>query len=179
MPYNLANYKMDQIKAGVIIQELRHSRHISRARLAGEIGVSNDVMENIEKGRGGLTFERAMKICAVLKIAIIAFVLLLIKDEEIDFRDAILVYDHQNDDMTPVTDESVPEIPGAIPNKVVEAAAAVDPTPPAYQQDAHGPDAHALLDAVTHAHDAHIADLHAEIARQDHTIRQLIELLGR
>lgn len=177
--HSLASYKLDLVKTGVILHGLRRLRKMSRAYVAESIGVTSDIIGNIEKGLGGLSFERMLKLCALYETPIIAVVLLIIKDEDIDFRSSILVYDHKSDDATPVSDESVPDVPGVIPDAIVAAAESVEAAPPAPAPEPVQSDPQAVLSAVMSAHDAHIADLHAEIARQDHTIRQLIELLGR
>lgn len=175
----LATYELDLVKTGVILQGLRKMRKMSRAYAAESIGVTTDIVKNIENGMGGLSFERMIKFCALYEMPIIAIVLLIIKDADIDFRESILVYDHQNDVPTPVTDDSVPAVPGMIPDAVVAAADAVEPAPEPVMHDVPVCDHHGMLDTVLRAHDAHIADLQHEIARQDQTIRQLIELLGR
>ena len=175
----METYKLDLVKTGVILQGLRSMRKMSRTFVAESIGVTNDVIRNIEKGLGGVTLERAIKLCALYEMPIIALVLLILKDADIDFRDRILVYDHKNDDVTPITDESVPEVPGVLPESVVEAAESIEADSTAPTHGVVLSDPQAVLDAVIGVHGEHIADLHAEIARQDQTIRQLIELLGR
>lgn len=171
---SLYNYKLNLVKTGVILQELRDSRKMSRSYVADSIGVSTDVIGNLEKGLGGLSLERSIKLCVLYEIPIVALELLIVKDEDIDFRDSILVYDHQNDDATPITDKSVPEVPGVIPDSVVEAAASVDANAPHITHDFHIGEHKAMLDTLLRVQAEHLADLREQLARQDQIIRQLI-----
>lgn len=172
---SLDNYKLNLVKTGVILQELRETRKMSRSYVADSIGVSTDVIGNLEKGLGGLSLERSIKLCVLYEIPLVALELLIVKDEDIDFRDSILVYDHQNDDATPITDESVPEVPGVIPDSVVEAAASVDTSVPHIPHDIHLGEHKAMIETLLRVHSEHVADLREQLARQDQIIRQLLE----
>ena len=180
MTHTLESYKLNLVKTGIILQELRNSRKMSRALVADSIGVTTDIISNIEKGLGGLSFERMLKLCVLYEVPMIAIVMLITKDEDITFRDGILVYDHKKDTITPVTDNGVPDVPAVLPDAVVEAAASapdvVSVLPPAPLPEHYSrEELRALLDRMEHAHAAHVADLREQLARQDQIIRQLID----
>ena len=180
MTHNYEDFKLDLVKAGAILQSLRDECNMSRSYTAEHLGETQDIIRNIEKGYGALSLERAIKFCMLYEIPIITLVMMLTKDSPQEVRNAILVYDHKNDDATPITDASVPNIPALIPDTVVEAAEAapaVAPIIPAPTLPEHysREDIRALLGRMEHAHSEHVADLREQLVRQDQIIRQLLE----
>ena len=178
MTYSLESFHFNPQKSGQIFRQLCKERGITKAALAARSGLSYDTVDNCLKGRSEITFERVFKFCVVLGLPIEAYMLLLLKDEDIDFADDVLLYDLHNDDVKPISDERVPEVPSAVPDSVVDAASAAvgaAPAPPAIPSGYSRDEMRALLDRIEHTHAAHVADLREQLARQYQIIRQLID----
>ena len=169
MTHNLITYHVNNARAGEIIRQFKHERDLTNDDLEEMTGISSATIKNILKGTGVLTLERAIKFCALFEIPIVSLVALLVEGVPIDFANKILTYNPATGKTMPITDERVNPISDTIPDEIAEAALAtpaIDPLPASVAHD--------------HTeHVAHIEDLRAEIARQDATIRQLLDILAK
>ena len=127
MTYDLVHFHFNPIKTGQIIKQLCIDRGMSMASLAKKTGITYDTMDNIFRGRiQDMKFEALFKICCMLGLPIEVLMLLMLKDEDIDFMDHVLLYNNKEDEAFPVTD--IDSVPSSVPNAVLAAAEAVAAT---------------------------------------------------
>ena len=183
MTHTLESFHFNTKKSGEIFKTLCKERGITRSVLAARSGLAYDTVDNCLKGRSEISFERVFKFCTILGMPIENYMLLLLKDEDYDFADDVLLYDLKADDTTPISDATVPEIPAPVPDAVADAAAAVAtsaPVPPSatapvvYTRE----EMDAVLELQERKHAAHVADLKEQLVRQDGLIRLLIAQFG-
>ena len=192
MPKSLQAFHFNARKSGQIFKQLCHEKGISQSAIAARTGISYDTVGNVFAGKvQDVTFEKAFKFCVVLGVPIEVYMMLMLKDEEIDFRDDILLYDIQQDDVVPVTVMEATPVPSPVTESVtaVAAAAAAAPAP---VQDPHvstftRDDISAVVDRLDRRHAAEIAELKAQhrqeldlFERHYEDAQQLIrQLIGR
>lgn len=124
MSYDLSAFHFNPRKAGQIFKQLCKDRGVSKSSLAKKCGTTFDTVDNIFAGKvQDITFERVFKFCVVLGIPIEVYMLLMLKDEDIDFNDQVLLYSTTEDDVIPAS--NVDQIPSTVPDTVTVAAEAV------------------------------------------------------
>ena len=160
MSYSLRDFHFNPIKLGQILKQLRQDKDISVAYISKRTGITRDTLDNILSGDvRDVKFEQIFKLCCVLEIPIEVLLLLMLKDEDIDFIDQVLLYDNKEDEAIPATDIST--VPSSVPDTVVaaaEAVAAADNPPDPVRTSAENPD--------------NVAQLHKHIAK----LMELLEL---
>lgn len=130
MPQSLVQFHFNPIKFGQVIRTFAKDRGISQATMASRTGLSYDTVGNIYTGKvQKIPFEYVFKICVVLGIAMEVLEALMIKDEDIDFVDQILLYDTQKDTTIPINDAVPSHVPGPVPESVANAAIAATNAP--------------------------------------------------
>lgn len=163
MSHSLVEFHFNPRKLGLIIKQLCKDRGISKGALSSKTGVSYDTVDNIFGGKvQEVSFEKLFKFCCVIGVPIEVVMMLMVKDEDIDFRDDILLYDIEGDEALPVTNVDETQTPGPVSDTVSAVAGAVAA-------------AEAPLDPVRKPAETaeHVAYLHQHI---DHLTR-LLELL--
>ena len=157
MPYSLRDYHFNSIKLGQILKQLRQEKDISAAYISKRTGITRDTLDNIFSGDvRDAKFEQVFKLCCVLEIPMVVLLILMLKDEDIDFMDQVLLYDNKKDESIPATD--INTVPSSVPDTVVaaaEAVAAADNPPGPVRTSAENPDNVAQL----HKHIAKLMDL--------------------
>lgn len=156
MTYDLIHFHFNPVKTGQIIKQLCLDRGTSMAALAKKTGITYDTMDNIFRGRVDAKFEQLFKICCVLGTPIEVLMLLMLKDEEIDFVDQVLLYDNKEDEAIPASD--IDSVPSSVPDTVIaaaEAVAAAEVLPEPVRKSSENPDNVAQL----HRHIAKLMDL--------------------
>lgn len=157
MACDLVHFHFNPVKTGQIIKQLRLGKGMSVSSLAKRSGITYDTVDNIERGRvQDVKFEALFKICCVLETPIEVLMLLMLKDEDIDFADQVLLYDNRGDEAIPSTDFDT--VPSSVPDTVVavaEAVAATDNPPEPVRRCAENPDHVAYL----HQHIDHLTRL--------------------
>lgn len=141
MTYDLIHFHFNPVKTGQIIKQLCNDRGMSMASLAKKTGITYDTMDNIFRGRVDVKFEQLFKVCCVLGLPIEALLLTMLKDEDVDFRDQILLYDNREDEAIPATNLDV--VPSVVPDTVIaaaEAVAAAEVLPEPARKPAENPD---------------------------------------
>lgn len=124
MSQSLASWHVNPRKLGQILKQYIREGGYSVASVAKSTGISRDTVDNILSGKvQEVSFEKLMKICCAIMVPMTAVKTLLIKDEDIDFEDRILLYDVGSSDILPVTDVDTAQMP--VPESVVVAAEAV------------------------------------------------------
>jgi DNA-binding Xre family transcriptional regulator len=89
-----------------------------------QTGITRDTFDNILRGSvHDIKFEQLFKICCVLEIPVAVIEMLMIRDEDIDFADQVVMYDAANNDVLPVSDVDAEQVP--VPTTVVAVAEAV------------------------------------------------------
>ena len=160
MSYSLRDFHFSPVKLGQILKQLRLDKDISVSYISKRTGITRDTLDNILSGDvRDVKFEQIFKLCCVLEIPIEVLLLLMLKDEDIDFVDQVLLYDNKEDEAIPATD--INTVPSSIPNTVVaaaEAVAAADNPPDPVRTSAENPD--------------NVAQLHKHIAK----LMELLEL---
>lgn len=202
MPQSLVQFHFNPIKFGQIIRTTAKEKGISQASMAARTGLSYDTVGNIYGGKvQKIPFEYVFKICVVLGTSIEVVEMLMLKDEDIDFEDRVLLYDTQDDKIVPLP-ETVPTlVPGPVTDAVANAAIAAvnvhtpaaDPAVGYYtiedisraveQVNAH----HAsIISHMTESrqhliqqHERHIADLKAQHENERVTAERYQKLLHR
>ena len=142
MSYSLRDFHFSPVKLGQILKQLRLDKDISVSYISKHTGITRDTLDNILSGDvRDVKFEQIFKLCCVLEIPIEVLLLLMLKDEDIDFVDQVLLYDNKEDEAIPATD--INTVPSSIPNTVVaaaEAVAAADNPPDPVRTSAENPD---------------------------------------
>lgn len=160
MSYSLRDFHFNPIKLGQILKQLRQDKDISVAYISKRTGITRDTLDNIFSGDvRDVKFEQIFKLCCVLEIPIEVLLILMLKDEDIDFMDQVLLYDNKEDESIPATD--INTVPSSVPNTVVaaaEAVAAADNPPDPVRASEENPD--------------NVAQLHKHIAK----LMELLEL---
>ena len=160
MSYSLRDFHFSPVKLGQILKQLRLDKDISVSYISKHTGITRDTLDNILSGDvRDVKFEQIFKLCCVLEIPIEVLLLLMLKDEDIDFVDQVLLYDNKDDEAIPATD--INTVPSSLPNTVVaaaEAVAAADNPPDPVRTSAENPD--------------NVAQLHKHIAK----LMELLEL---
>ena len=127
MSYDIVSFHFNPIKTGQIIKQLRLDKKMSISCLARRCGTTYDTIDNIERGRvQDVKFEMIFKMCCVLETSIEVLMLLMLKDEDIDFIDQVLLYNKQEDEVIPATGTDI--APASVPDTVVAVAEAVAAT---------------------------------------------------
>lgn len=199
MSISLQDYHCNPLKAGQILKQLCKERGISQNSHAAQIGVSYDKIGNNYAGKvQNFSFEFVLKSCVLLQIPMEVFLLLLLEQEDIDFRDRVLLYNNKDNDVTPASDLPPTLVPDGVPSTVTAVAAATTavPLPDVISMDRATyclrDDLQAVLARVERHHSDQIAQLvesrrllieqhdkaievlREQIARQDELIRTLI-----
>lgn len=172
MSYDLAAFHFNPRKAGQIFKQFCKDRGVSKSSLAKKCGTTYDTIDNIFSGKvQDITFERVFKFCVALEIPLEVYMMMMLKDEDIDFQDQILLYDNQEDNVLPISDIDTSQVPSPVPDTVVAAAEAVtaaesvpgevrapsDHTCPGYSRE----DVSMLLDRMERQHARQTAELQA------------------
>lgn len=169
MSYSLVSFHFNPFKLGQVCKQYAKDRGISQAVMAARTGLSYDTVGNIYAGKvQKIPFEYVFKICVVLGIPVEVVMMLMLKDEDIDFADQVMLYNTVEDKTVPVPDAVPDLIPGPVPDSVadtaiavaasvtpIEPSAAVDPLRGCYTPD----DLHMIIDRINAAHSAHVQDL--------------------
>ena len=191
MSHNIVSFHFNPLKCGQIIRQYAKNRGISQEALAARIGISYDTMGNIYAGKvQKIPFESVFKICVVLGVPIEVIMMLMLKDEDIDFADQVLLYDTVGDKAVPVEDAVPTLVAGPVPESVADAAASAPPMEAVHHDTAHTchihGDQHALVEILTAAHALHTKDLKEQFdkereayARHVDQLHKLIESLSR
>lgn len=132
MPQSLVQFHFNPIKFGQVLRTYAKDRGISQVSMAAKTGISYDTVGNIYTGKvQKIPFEYVFKFCVVLGIAMEVLETLMLKDEDIDFEDQVLLYDTQEDANVPMNDVVPSLVPGPVPESVANAAIAATnaPTP--------------------------------------------------
>ena len=127
MACDLVHFHFNPVKTGQIIKQLFLDRGMSMSALAKKTGITYDTLDNVIRGRvQDIKFECLFKICCVLGTPIEVLMLLMMKDEDVDFADQILLYDNRQDEAIPATD--IDSVPSSVPDTVIAVAEAVAAT---------------------------------------------------
>lgn len=162
MAISLQQYHFNSIKFGEITKQYAKSRGISKAALAGRVGVSYDTMDCVYRGSvQKISFELVFKIACVLAVPMEVIAMLWIKDDDIDFREMILHYDANHDKTVLVPDD----MPSFVPDAVADTAAAVAASEPPLAV-VEPPHPHAEDGRIETVYSAHIADLREQLAHE-------------
>lgn len=202
MAQTLVQFHFNPIKFGQIVKATAKEKGISQSSLSSNTGLSYDTVGNIYGGKvQKVPFEYVFKICVVLGVPIEVVMMLMLKDEDINFLDDVLLYDTQ-DDTTVSMPETVPTlVAGPVSDTVANAAIAATITVPA-QADPQA--SYYTLDDLNRAvdqanakheaiiahlkesrahliqqHDRHIADLKAQQEAERTTAERYQRLLHR
>lgn len=184
MSESLITFRFNPQKSAQIFKQLCKERGIKRQSLASRTGISYDTVENCLKGRGDLSFERVFKFCVVLGLPIESYMRLMLKDEDIDFADDVLLYNLANGEQLPISDDIVDDVPHAVPASVADAAtaaAALPIVPPVsttgaiYTKD----ELAAILDRQDRSFASHVSDLRKQLEYQEKLISNLLHLLSK
>lgn len=190
MAYSLASFHFNPIKFGQICKQYAKDRGISQASMAANTGLSYDTVVNIYQGKvQKIPFEYVFKMCVVLAIPIEVVMMIMLKDEEIDFLDQVMLYNTVEDVVVPV-EEAVPTlVPAETPEAVVETAAQVTAAMPVVEASVARSDAghnagsytaeelHTIIGKINDAHNAHLDDLRTAHAREQEAAEKHCEQL--
>lgn len=119
---DLVVYHLNPVKTGQIVNQMREEYGESVGGLSRRIGESYDVVSNIIRGRGGLSLERAFKICVALRFPLESFMRLNLKGDNISFWDDILLYDITTGKTVPMTDPRISDIPSSVSSELATVA---------------------------------------------------------
>lgn len=153
MTQTLEMFHFNPVKLGQILKQFCKGKDISQTVLAKKTGISRDTIVKIFHGEVQETsFEKIFKMCCVLGVPMVVIEMLMIKEEDIDFADKIVLYDTSSGDVLPVTEVDTEQI--SVPDTVIAAAEAVAATEKPPVHSAH-----------TQTTDEYIAFLQAHIER--------------
>lgn len=183
MSVSLRDFHFSAEQSGAIMNQFRKELGLSCGKVERLTGILDDTLGNFFGGdTRDIKLETAFKLCVVFKIPFMAYLLLMLKDADVDFMDDVLLYDPRQDEAIPVGDHDV-TASSVVPDSV--AAAAADTTPPdpaptvlpaapafdSYTRE----ELTAVLDRVCACHEQHVADMRANAERQQEIIYRLIE----
>ena len=124
MTYTLRDFHFNPIKLGQIIKQFCAEKDVRPSYVCKKTGITRDTFDNILRGSvHDIKFEQLFKICCVLEIPVAVIEMLMIRDEDIDFADQVVMYDAANNDVLPVSDVDAEQVP--VPTTVVAVAEAV------------------------------------------------------
>ena len=124
MPYTLRDFHFNPIKLGQIIKQFCAEKDVRPSYVCKQTGITRATFDNILRGSvHDIKFEQLFKICCVLEIPVAVIEMLMIRDEDIDFADQVVMYDAANNDVLPVSDVDAEQVP--VPTTVVAVAEAV------------------------------------------------------
>ncbi|MBO7171654.1 MAG: helix-turn-helix transcriptional regulator [Bacteroidaceae bacterium] len=153
MSCTLEQFHFNSVKLGQILKQFCKEKCVSQTALSKKTGISRDTIVNIFRGDvQEVSFEKLFKVCCVIGVPMVVIEMLMVKDEDIDFADKIVLYDTTNGEVLPVSEVDTEQM--QVPDTVVavaEAVAAADKPP----EPAH----------PTHTTDEYIAFLQAHIER--------------
>ena len=139
MPYTLQTWHVNPRKLGQILKQYIKESGYTVAHIQHETGISRDTIDNILSGKvQEVTFEKLLKICCSIHIPMTAVKMMLLADEDIDFRDRISIVDVSTGDVLPATDVDPSQLPVPETVKVAaEAVAAAEKPPEPARPGAH------------------------------------------
>ncbi|MBR3764787.1 MAG: helix-turn-helix domain-containing protein [Clostridia bacterium] len=173
MAQTLVQFHFNPLKFGQIIRTTAKEKGVSQASMAAKTGLSYDTVGNIYGGKvQKIPFEYVFKICVVLGTSVEVVMMLMLKDEDIDFEGDVLLYDTQHDITVPVS-ETVPSlVAGPVTDTVAEAAIAATTAQPV----ADPPAGYYTIEDINRAVDqanAHHAAIVAHLTEsREHLIQQ-------
>lgn len=188
MSYTLIDFHFNPRKLGQILKQLCKDRGISKASLASKTGLSYDTIDNIFAGKvQEVSFEKLFKICCVIGVPVEVVMMLMVKDEDIDFVDDILLYSVEANEALPVSDIDQSQTPGPVSDAVsavAEAVAAAEAPSQDVRSAADVPcsgysreEVSLFLDRIERQHVRHIAELTACHDRTHRVLELLISHL--
>lgn len=188
MSNSLVSFHFNPFKLGQICKQYAKDRGFSQAVMAARTGLSYDTVGNIYAGKvQKIPFEYVFKFCVVLAIPIEVVMMLMLKDEDIDFAEQVLLYNTVEDKPVPVEDAVPDLVPGDVPAAVVDTAvnvAAADPVIEAAIAPAENlhngytvDELRTIINKITVMHDAHIQDLKDVHVREQETSAKHCEQL--
>lgn len=177
MSHSLIDFHFNPRKLGQILKQLCKERGISKAALASKIGLSYDTIDNIFGGKiQEASFEKLFKVCCVIGIPMEVLMVLMLKDEDIDFRDEVLLYDVEGDESMPVSDIDQSQTPGPVSDTVSAVAGAVAAAESQLQEvrvpggssgtEYSREDVSMFLDRIERQHVRHIGELQEQFAHE-------------
>lgn len=123
MPQSLEMFHFNPVKFGLVAKQFAKEKKISQATMAARTGMSYDTVGNIYTGKiQKFPFEYLFKMCVVLGVSVEVMMMLMLKDEEIDFAELVLHYDAQKDEVVPVPEVLPSMIPGVVTDAVADTA---------------------------------------------------------
>ena len=164
MAQSLVQFHFNPIKFGQIIRTTAKEKGVSPASMAAKTGLSYDTVGNIYSGKvQKIPFEYIFKMCVVLGVSVEVMMLLMLKDEDIDFFDDVFLYDTQEDTMIPAPEAVPTMVPGPVPDAVANVAIAAANTDPSPTDPPAGyytiEDINRAVEQATARHDAIIAQM--------------------
>lgn len=124
MPYTLRDFHFNSQKLAQILKQLCKDKGVTLSYIHKCTDITRDTLENIWRGSvRDIKFEQLFKICCVLELPMAVIEMLMIKDEDIDFADKVVLYDTSSGDVMPVTDVNPDQVP--VSDTVVAVAEAV------------------------------------------------------
>lgn len=167
MAFSLESFHFNPIKFGQIVKQYAKERGISQGTMAARTGMSFDALGNLYGGKVQKpAFETVFKICVVLGVPVEVIMMLMLKDEDIDFGDKVLLYDTNQDTVVKAVNAVPSFVPDAVPDTVAEKATAVAAAMPTGSVVEHVATTALSLDELKAAHAAHVADLKEVIANE-------------
>lgn len=167
MAFSLESFHFNPVKFGQIVKQYAKERGISQATMAARTGMSFDALGNLYSGKVQKpAFETVFKICVVLAVPVEVIMMLMLKDEDIDFEDKVLLYDTTQDAVIKAVNAVPSFVPDAVPDAVADTATAVTAAMPTGAVVEHVASAVISPDELKAAHAAHVADLKEAFARE-------------
>lgn len=188
MPHSIVSFHFSPYKIGQILRQYAKERNISQTSMQAKTGLSYDTIGNIYAGKvQKIPFEYLFKFCIVMEIPIEVIMMLMLKDEDIDFKDKVLLYDTVEDVSVPVADAVPSLIAGPVPDEVADAAVAVAAAAPVLDAAAAAADLgrgyyteediNSVIKRVKEQHSAHINDLKSAFEQEREAHRRHCEQL--
>lgn len=167
MAFSLESFHFNPIKFGQIVKQYAKERGISQGTMAARTGMSFDALGNLYGGKVQKpAFETVFKICVVLGVPVEVIMMLMLKDEDIDFGDKVLLYDTNQDTVVKAVNAVPSFVPEAVPNAVAEKATAVAAAMPTGSVVEQVATTATSTDELKAAHAAHVADLREQLSHE-------------
>ena len=180
MSVSLRDFHFSAEQSGAIMNQFRKELGLSCGKVERLTGILDDTLGNFFGGdTRDIKLETAFKLCVAFKVPFMAYLLLMLKDADVDFMGDVLLYDPRQDEAIPVGDHDV-TASSVVPDSVAAVAIPVveEPVPPLRDHDSDTytrSDLDLLIHWVESMYAAHINDLRDQISQQQEIIRALIE----
>lgn len=172
MPQSLQGFHFNSRKFGLIIKKMAQEKGISQASMAAQTGLSYDIVGNTYTGKTAkIPAEYVFKMCVVLGVSIEVIMMLMLKDEPVDFLDSVMLYDTTQNDVVAYPDVK-PDLADGVVSDAVSGVAESAAQLSSPEEDA--PNGYFTKEDV----DEHVATVTKHLTSQLEHLKEVIRIMS-